>query len=122
MSIHVTLKYADADAALAFLTGPLGLTEVQVNRDGAGTIAHAELAHGTDVLLVGTRNGGEFDTGKAVVYLAVDDPDAHHARAVAAGATVVQQLVDQPYGSREYAVSDPEGNIWSIGTYRPGVS
>jgi uncharacterized glyoxalase superfamily protein PhnB len=33
----------------------------------------------------------------------------------------VQELVDQPYGSREYAVRDPEGNIWSVGSYRPQV-
>ena len=31
------------------------------------------------------------------------------------------ELVDQPYGSREYAVTDPEGNVWSVGTYRPAV-
>ena len=29
-------------------------------------------------------------------------------------------LVDQPYGSREYAALDPEGNVWAFGTYRPG--
>ena len=28
-------------------------------------------------------------------------------------------LVDQSYGSREYACEDPEGNIWYFGTYRP---
>jgi len=27
--------------------------------------------------------------------------------------------VDQPYGSREYAARDPEGNVWAFGTYRP---
>jgi uncharacterized glyoxalase superfamily protein PhnB len=56
-----------------------------------------------------------------VTYLVVDDPDARHARAVAAGAEVVQELVDQPYGSREFAVRDPDGNIWSLGTYRPAA-
>lgn len=35
------------------------------------------------------------------------------------GAPVVMELTDQPYGSREYAVTDPEGNVWSVGTYRP---
>ena len=65
---------------------------------------------------------GPWDTGRAVIYLVAGDAaavDAHHARAVAAGATVVQELVDQPYGSREYAVTDPEGNVWSVGSYRP---
>jgi uncharacterized glyoxalase superfamily protein PhnB len=49
----------------------------------------------------------------------VDDPDAHHERAVAAGATVVRPLEDMEYGSREYSVRDPEGNLWSFGTYDP---
>ena len=44
------------------------------------------------------------------------------ARAVAAGATVVQELVDQPYGSREWAAVDGEDNVWSFGTHRPGAA
>jgi uncharacterized glyoxalase superfamily protein PhnB len=60
-----------------------------------------------------------YDTEHCVTYLALDDPDAHHAAAVQAGAEVVMELTDQPYGSREYAVRDPEGNVWCSGTYRP---
>jgi uncharacterized glyoxalase superfamily protein PhnB len=52
--------------------------------------------------------------------VAVDDPDAHHARAKAAGAVIMMELTDQDYGSREYAARDPEGNVWCFGTYRPG--
>jgi hypothetical protein len=43
--------------------------------------------------------------------------DAHHARAVAHGAEIVLELEDQSYGSRDYAARDPEGNLWSFGTY-----
>jgi uncharacterized glyoxalase superfamily protein PhnB len=57
--------------------------------------------------------------GVTSVYVAVADPDAHHDRAVAAGAEVTRELVDTDYGSRDYAVRDPEGNRWSFGTYRP---
>ena len=53
------------------------------------------------------------------LYIVVGDPDAHYARATAAGAVVVRELVDQPYGSREYSALDPEGNRWSFGTYDP---
>ena len=49
----------------------------------------------------------------------VEDPDSHHARAVAAGAEITRELTDQDYGSREYAAKDPAGNVWSFGTYRP---
>jgi uncharacterized glyoxalase superfamily protein PhnB len=51
------------------------------------------------------------------VYVA--DVDAHYARAKAAGAQIVRELEDTPYGSREYSVRDLEGFLWSFGTYRP---
>jgi uncharacterized glyoxalase superfamily protein PhnB len=126
MSIHPTLRYADPRAAMAFLTGALGFVEQAVHTGDDGSIGHAELSFGDGVVMIGTRSDppGPFDTGRAVLYLALDsaeEVDAHHARAVAAGAKVVQGLVDQPYGSREYAVADPEGNVWSVGSYRPQV-
>jgi uncharacterized glyoxalase superfamily protein PhnB len=55
--------------------------------------------------------------GTGLVYVQTADPDAVHARAVAAGADVVQPLTQKPYGSRECAVRDPEGVVWSFGTY-----
>ena len=121
MSIHPTLRYADAAGALEFLTTALGFRLGHVTRDDDGVVRHAELFSGSPpgVLMVGTRDGGSWDTGRAVTYVVVEDADAHHATAVAAGARVVAELTDQPYGSREYAVEDPEGNVWSIGTYRP---
>jgi uncharacterized glyoxalase superfamily protein PhnB len=47
-----------------------------------------------------------------------DDPDGLFARATSAGATVLRELYDTDYGSRDFAVIDPEGNHWSFGTYR----
>jgi uncharacterized glyoxalase superfamily protein PhnB len=60
--------------------------------------------------------------GTVSLYVVVADPDAHHARAEAAGATVVRELEDMDYGSRAYSVRDPEGNLWSFGTYDPNAS
>jgi uncharacterized glyoxalase superfamily protein PhnB len=42
----------------------------------------------------------------------VDDVDAHHARARAAGATIAAPPEDQPYGDRSYRAVDPEGHRW----------
>ena len=42
----------------------------------------------------------------------VDDPDAHHAKAVAEGANVIRPLQDEPYGARGYMAEDPEGHQW----------
>lgn len=122
MSIYPTLRYNDAKAAIRFLVDAFGFTEKSVMENDDGTIAHAELSWpGGGLVMLGQRRAepSPFDTGRTVTYLALDDPDAHHARAVRAGAEIVQQLVDQDYGSREYAARDPEANVWSFGTYRP---
>ena len=110
-----TLRYSDPAAALDFLERAFGL-----ERRPGGTLEHSELTHGRGMVMVGARKEGDrFDTGRAVTYVVVDDPDALHDRAKAAGATIVMDLTDQPYGSREFAAEDPEGNVWSFGTYDP---
>jgi uncharacterized glyoxalase superfamily protein PhnB len=53
------------------------------------------------------------------VYCIVADADAHHAQAVAAGAEIVMPLRDEDYGGRGYAARDPDGHVWSFGTYDP---
>jgi uncharacterized glyoxalase superfamily protein PhnB len=95
-----------------------------------GSLAHAEMALGASHIMIGAAREEGF--GKYVktprklggpsqaLYVAVDDADALHARAVAAGAEIVQPLTDQDYGSRDFTLRDPEGYIWSFGTYRPG--
>ncbi len=57
-------------------------------------------------------------SGPSFVYLVTDQPDALYKRSTAAGAEIVHPLVDRDnYESRESSVKDPEGNIWSFGTY-----
>jgi uncharacterized glyoxalase superfamily protein PhnB len=53
------------------------------------------------------------------IYAVIPDPDAQYARSHAAAAKIVRELEDMPYGSREFSVRDPEGNLWSFGTYDP---
>jgi uncharacterized glyoxalase superfamily protein PhnB len=53
------------------------------------------------------------------IYIVVDDVNAHHERARVAGAEITRAPHDTDYGSREYAARDPEGNVWSFGTYQP---
>jgi uncharacterized glyoxalase superfamily protein PhnB len=122
-SIYPVLRFEDADRALSFLAEAFGFDEVAVHRDEGGSIVHATMAWEGDVLMFsGAKGAGDpFDLGPCVVYVAVDDPDAHHDRATKAGAEVVMPLTDQDYGSREYAVRDPEGNVWCFGTYRPSA-
>jgi uncharacterized glyoxalase superfamily protein PhnB len=58
--------------------------------------------------------------GQGWAYVAVEDLGAHHERAQAAGAEIVAPLQRQDYGSF-YSAHDPEGNLWSFGTYRPSL-
>jgi uncharacterized glyoxalase superfamily protein PhnB len=71
--------------------------------------------------MLGDRRGesDRYETGRAVVYVVVEDPDTLHDRAKAAGAEIVSGLSDQDYGSRDFAAADPEGNVFSFGTYNP---
>ena len=115
-----TLRYKDAKAAIEFLERAFGFERHTVMEDG-DVITHAELRYGDGVVMLGTGGQGDarFDTGRNVIYVVVEDPDAHYEQAKAAGAEIVMELTDQDYGSRDYAAEDPEGNVWSFGTYNP---
>jgi PhnB protein len=56
----------------------------------------------------------------AFLYVYVNDADATCRRAVEAGARVVEQPFDTPYGDRRCMVEDQWGNIWQIATYAEG--
>jgi uncharacterized glyoxalase superfamily protein PhnB len=125
-TIYPALRYKDAKGAITFLKEAFGFTEHAVHEAPNGTIAHAELAFGSGMVMLGSTSDGSdgrlaLESGPAWLYVVVDDPDAHHRRAVAAGAEVVQPLTDEDYGSRGYTVRDPEGNVWSFGTYQPAA-
>jgi uncharacterized glyoxalase superfamily protein PhnB len=124
MTIFPSLRYRDARAAIDWLGEAFGFTEKDIHADEEGVIRHAELYGGGGIIMLGTEpEGGDPQwgehAGQGWLYISVDDPDALHERAVAAGATVVRPLEDTDYGSRDFSVRDPEGNIWSFGTYAP---
>jgi uncharacterized glyoxalase superfamily protein PhnB len=60
---------------------------------------------------------GRRPSGSDSVYVVCHDPDDLFGRAEGAGAEVVRGLVDEDYGSRGFTVRDPEGTLWSFGTY-----
>ena len=121
------LRYEDAPAAFEWLHRAFGFEKQMLVPGPKGTIAHAQLRYGASVLMIGTAQDDfmNMKSPKAAgavtqgIYVQVDDVDAHHARARAAGAEIVMEPEDTEYGSREYAARDPEGHFWSFGTYRP---
>ena len=120
------LSYRDARAAIAFLSAAFGFEErAAYARDSdPSIIEHAEmrwpLGGGVMFGTAGKDDSpfGQRAVGNDSVYVVCEDPDGLFARAVAAGAEVVRGLVDEDYGSRGFTVRDPEGNLWSFGTYR----
>lgn len=122
-SIFPSLRYRDPRAAVRFLTDAFGFAEQGIHEKD-GQVVHAEMSFGDDVIGFGEMGAGDplFDITPSCVYVAVDDIDAYYKRAVAAGAEIVMEPTDQDYGSRDFAVRDPEGNIWAFGTYRPAVA
>ena len=124
-TIWPTLIYDDARAAIDFLERAFGFeTKLVVpNEADDSVVEHCQMA-GPDGggIMLGTANrpGNKFSqrpTGVTSVYVVTAEPDALYDRAVAAGAEVFHELEDQDYGSRDFSIKDPEGNIWSFGTY-----
>ncbi|MEV5407847.1 VOC family protein [Thermopolyspora sp. NPDC052614] len=121
-SVWPCLAYRDAPAAITFLVEAFGFIE-RARYGDAGLIQHAQLAwpNGPGGVMLGSvRENHEFSqsAGTNVVYVVTEEPDVLFARATAAGAEVVRGLTDEDYGSRGFTVRDPEGNLWSFGTYR----
>ena len=123
-TIWPALRCRDAKGLIKFLSDSLGFEETLIVED-AGVVHHAELRWplGGGVMLGDDRETddelhAQLPNGPASIYVVCDDPDALFEQAAAAGAEVLQGLRDEDYGSRDFTVRDPEGNVWTFGTYR----
>jgi uncharacterized glyoxalase superfamily protein PhnB len=118
-SVWGTFQARDARAEIAFLVA-LGFEETVVYGEG-DRVDHAQLdwPEGGGVMMGSHKPGGEWVTepGTAGFYVVTADPQAVHARAVAAGAQITREVNSTDYGSTEFGLRDPEGNQWSFGTY-----
>jgi uncharacterized glyoxalase superfamily protein PhnB len=112
---YLTVKRAEE--LVEFVKDVFGGVELFRTTGSAGGL-HAEVMIGDSKLMIG---GYETVEEKLTsLHLYVPDADAVYQRAIAAGATSVEDPVDQPYGDREAGVKDPSGNIWWIATHKLG--
>jgi uncharacterized glyoxalase superfamily protein PhnB len=129
-NIFPSVRYQDANAAIDWLKRAFGFEEHAVYRDDDGTVGHAELRLGIGMIMIGQVREADWMDGRAPdplasahgIYVVIDDVDAHHDRAKAAGAEIVREPIDEDFGGRDYRVRDLEGNQWSFGNYDPYAS
>jgi uncharacterized glyoxalase superfamily protein PhnB len=118
-----SLRARDARALIRFLVDAFGFEETAVYGDG-DRVDHAQLSWplGGGIMLGSARDDPDdpfaLTPSTFGCYVVADDIDGLHARAAAAGANIVRKPIDTEYGSRDFSARDPEGNIWSFGTYR----
>lgn len=125
------MSYRDPNTAVEWLGKAFGFAPHAVYKDDDGIVMHAELFLGNGMIMIGPDQKGDFGKrfmtmpdkvgGRCTqaVYVIVEDVDAHHGRAAAAGAEILIAPKDESYGGRNYAVRDPEGHVWSFGSYDP---
>ena len=117
-----SLRYEDSNRAIQWLNDAFGITEHFVVRDEAGKVEHAQLAWRGSLVMLGDLQGDMHDLPHrhgsiSMTAESAEQVDQTYARAVAAGAKVIQPLTDTDYGSHAFTVEDYEGNHWHLGTY-----
>ena len=124
------MQYKDAPAAIEWLCSAFGFEKHLVVPGENGTIIHAQLSFGHAMIMLGSERDNEFGTfvktpkdldgfNTQSAYIIVEEVDEHYRRAIDHGAEIMLDIKDQDYGGRGYSCQDPEGYIWSFGSYNP---
>jgi PhnB protein len=115
------LSVRNGARAVEFYKAAFGAVEL-FRLDGEGGSVVAQLSvHGAEFWVADESpehlnfSPESLGGGSVRMVMVVGDPDAVFGRAVAAGATVVQPMIDQPYGWRVGRIVDPFGHHWEIG-------
>ncbi len=125
-TLSVYMMADGAQRVIDFVKQTFDAEELRRYDNPDGTIMHAELRLGQAVVMLGSakdevqgmRSPREAGGVTGGLYVWMPEVDEHYGRARAAGAEIVLELREMEYGSREYTCRDPEGYLWSFGTYR----
>ena len=132
-TITSSVVYDDAPAGIKWLTEVLGLTQKSLYQMPDGTVAFAELVWRTGIVFVSSRPPADnpwSKVGIASIALVAEDAKSvtdHYERARSARADIIRALHVArtpafPDGSTQFDVRDPEGNLWTLGTFQPAIS
>ena len=109
-TIIPVLGYADVHEAAAWLCRAFGFRRRLIIGDH-----RIQLVYGNGAMVAsdaGAESGERLP--RQSVMVRVDDADAHHAQAVAAGAHIVREPASWPYGERQYSAMDIGGHLWTF--------
>ena len=127
-TIAAMLSVRNGTRAVEFYKTAFGAAELLRIDDERGAVV-ARLSVGPAEFWVADESPEHFNFspeslggGSVRMVMTVEDPDAVFGRAVAAGATIVSPLADQPYGWRVGRIADPFGHHWEIGKPLAGGS
>jgi len=120
-TIAPLLSVRNGAKAVEFYKAAFGAVEMLRVDDPGGAVVAQLSVDGADFWLADESpehanfSPESLGGGTVRMVIVVDDPDAVFAQAVAAGATVVWPVDDQPYHWRVGRVVDPFGHHWEIG-------
>lgn len=114
------LAYEDVAAAIAWLSRVFGFREVLRWTDPAGVVRVAEMESDGGAVMLEARQDGHAGGGRPpshgchYVLVLVDGVDEHFQRARQAGARIIAEPEDKPWGLRQYMVEDLDGHRWEF--------
>ena len=117
MAVTPYLFYEDLAAALKWLAKAFGFRKFGPTMRREGKLTHAAMKLGDGVVMMGYpgptyQNPRRLGHVTQNLYVTVKGVDKRFARAKKAGAKVLEEPLNTPYGHRRCGVEDPEGHQW----------
>jgi uncharacterized glyoxalase superfamily protein PhnB len=107
-SVIPELAYSDVAEASDWLCSAFGFSErLRIGNHRAQLVYR-------DGAVIAIERGYAPDPPRSSLLVRVEDADAHHQRAAAHGARIVNPPADYPYGERQYTAEDPGGHHWTF--------
>ncbi len=122
------LAFQGADAATKWYVNNFGAKEKMKFNNPDGTIAHAEITIGDNVIMLSEENPQYNSSPKTLkgnsvnLCIYVPDVDAVVKKATGNGAKLLIETADQFYGDRSGRIQDPFGYVWIISSHTKDVS